>query len=56
MPLAVMALLLQLGCAPAPFQTPQGERFVVWVCPPVIDDGSRLPDQLPVPTPPKRPT
>lgn len=56
MPLAVMLMLVQMGCAMQPFQTPRGEGFVVWVCPPVYDDGSKLPDELPVPSPPRRPT
>ena len=58
MPLAVMLVLLQLGCAPQAYRTPGNEQFVVWVCPPVYDDGSKLPDELPVPPPvrPGRPT
>jgi hypothetical protein len=55
MPMAIMLVLIQLGCAPQPFRTPGGEQFVVWVCPPVYDDGSKLPDTLPVP-PTRRPT
>ena len=52
MPMVIVALLLQLGCAPAEFNGPQG-KFVVWVCPPPIAE------QAPQETPPpaeERPT
>jgi hypothetical protein len=53
MPMVIVTLLLQLGCAPAEFNGPQG-RFVVWVCPPPVQAPQQ--EEPSVPPPEERPT
>lgn len=49
MPAAIAALLMALGCAPASFNGPAG-TFVVWVCPPVAQEGGEAPQEEPTPS------
>jgi hypothetical protein len=50
MPAAIAALLMSLGCAPASFNGPAGE-FLVWVCPPVVQEQEQPPPPPPPPAP-----
>ena len=43
MPAAVAAFLAVIGCAPATFNGPAGP-FMVWVCPPVIEEAPAAPE------------
>ena len=55
MPLQIAAILIALGCAPAPFDGPTTGKFVVWVCPPLIEAPAE-PTEPERPRPEERPT